>query len=105
MLAGRMLEEASLLLHRSEFRVALVNNQIHQAITNSLVRNVQHLLPFRASFERAGFNFIGMSGSELRFEMIAVGVADIYEFLPFSKAVTSMKCHPGRRPMSIHATE
>ena len=78
MLAGRMLEEASLLLHRSEFRVALVNNQIHQAITNSLVRNVQHLLPFRASFERAEFNFIGTRGSELRFEMIAVDFGIIH---------------------------
>jgi hypothetical protein len=32
-------------------------------------------------------------------------VADIYEFLPFSKALTSMNSVPGRRSISIHPAE
>src|ERR1700752_2681134 len=58
MFAGRIREKAALLFDRRKLRIALVYDQIHQAVADSLIWNLQHALPFRTAFEGAEFDFV-----------------------------------------------
>src|SRR5580704_52285 len=73
-----MREKAPLLFNRSELRIALVDDQVHQAVADSLVRNLQHSLPFRTAFEGAKFNFIRTRWAELRFELIILDLGIVH---------------------------
>ena len=84
-----MREETPLLFDRRKFRVALVDDQVHQAVADSLVRNLQHSLPFRAAFESAKFNFIRTRRAEFRFELIILnfGIVHADVISPYAKQV------------------
>src|SRR5580692_2261313 len=84
-----MCEKAPLLFNRSELRIALINDQVHQAVADSLVRNLQYSLPFRAAFESTEFDFIRTRRAEFRFELIILNFRIVHADIisPYAKQV------------------
>src|ERR1700746_1098598 len=84
-----MCEEPSLLFDLSKLRTARKNDQVHQAVADSLVRNLQDTLPFRAAFESAEFDFVRTRRAKFCFELIILnfGIVHAYIISPYAKQV------------------
>src|SRR5437879_12110112 len=74
MLGRRVLKKPSLLLDRSELGVALINDQVLHRVPDALVRDLNHLLPLRATLKGAKFDFVRAGRAELGLEFV------VYDF-------------------------
>src|SRR5487761_1058339 len=81
MFARRKLKKMSLLLDRSKLRIALVNDQVHQAVAYPLIGNVEHLLPFRPALERAEFDFVRPNRPKFRLELVLLDFGVVHSDL------------------------
>src|SRR6185437_8611103 len=88
-LAGRMLEEAALLFDGGKLRIALIDDQIEQAIANALIGNFQNAAPLWAAFERTEFDLVRARGTELGGKLVIFdfGIVHTDVVAPDSKQV------------------
>ena len=82
-------QEVALLLNGCELRVALIRDEVEQAVAHALIRNLEHGLPLGAAGIIAELDHVGWNGSELHLELVVLELRRIETdvFLPLAEII------------------
>ena len=83
--SGRGFEQVPLLFDAGKFRVALVDNHVHQGVTHLLGGNLAEVLPLAAAFVVTKLDFFGFDSTEesVKFKAGNLVAIDANFFAPF----------------------
>src|SRR5262245_29858725 len=95
MLGRSSIKQIALLLDGGKLRVALIRDQMKQRIAHTLIRNLQHGLPFRATCIVAEFNRVGGNSPKLDLKLVILKLPGIETdiLLPLTEVISPViKC-------------